>query len=213
VRVIVVLLGVALAAANLVVATLLAKGAVDANLVLEWLSQQPAYAVYFVAAPIVLGFLAALSGAASATTPEAAPTEAAAATPAAAPKPSTDAALRLLAVLQQEARFVDFIQEDIDAYGDDQVGAAVRSIHAGCRSALAERVVLERVLPQEDGTSVTVDDGFDPAMIRLTGNVTGEPPFRGTLAHGGWRAARVNLPDLSSGIDPTIIAPAEVEIA
>lgn len=216
-RILVVFLGIAMAVANPVLVTLIKQGSVDANLVQEMIQQQPAYVIYFIAAPLLLALFAALSGR-HAPTPAAEPASASAASgsepvPAVAPKPTPEAALRLLALLQQEARFVDFIQEDIDAYSDEQVGAAVRSIHAGCRSALAERIVLERVLPNDDGTAVTVDQGFDPAMIRLTGNVTGEPPFRGVLAHGGWRAKRVRLPDLASGIDPTIIAPAEVEIA
>jgi hypothetical protein len=120
--------------------------------------------------------------------------------------------LRLLSLLQQEGRFVDFLKEDIDGYNDTQIGAAVRSIHAGCRKALSERIELERIFPAEDGTEVVVEAGFDPAAVRLTGNVSGTPPFRGTLQHGGWRAATVSLPHSPGDVDATIIAPAEVEI-
>lgn len=207
----VILLGIALAAVNIIIATLLAKGGVDATLVAEIAQQQPAYMAALTIGPILLAILAFVTGRAAPAVPASATPEPA--LPAPPPKPTPAAALRLLALLQQEARFVDFIHEDIDSYSDEQVGAAVRSIHAGCRKTLAERITLERVMPQEDGASVTVDKGFDPTMIRLTGKVSGEPPFRGTLEHGGWRATKVNLPLPTSESDATIIAPAEVEIA
>jgi hypothetical protein len=121
-------------------------------------------------------------------------------------------ALRLLALLQQEGRFIDFLEEDIDAYGDAQVGAAARTIHSGCRKALHDRMRIERIYADEDGSTIEVAAGFDPTELRLTGNVHGEPPFDGTLLPGGWRASQVKLPAPSKGIDPTILAAAEVEI-
>lgn len=142
--------------------------------------------------------------------PERHPAPAQAGAPAA---PSPAPALRLLALLQQEGRLVDFLQEDIQSYSDAQIGAAVRSIHAGCRKALAERVELQRIFDAEDGSEVVIEAGFDPAAVRLTGNVAGTPPFRGTLQHAGWRAAKVSLPQSPGNADLTIIAPAEVEVA
>ena len=129
----------------------------------------------------------------------------------AAPPPSPDAALRLLALLQHEGRLIDFLEEDIAGYSDAQVGAAVRSIHEGCRKVLRERITLERVIDREDGASVEVPAGFDPAAIRVTGNVSGAPPFHGTLQHAGWRATKTALPE--SAAEATILAPAEVEIS
>jgi hypothetical protein len=130
----------------------------------------------------------------------------------AAPPPSPVSALRLLALLQQEGRLIDFLEEDIGSYGDAQVGAAVRAIHSGCRNALHERMKIERIYEEEDGAAIEVGPGFDPAAVRLTGNVHGKPPFRGTLQHGGWRASQVSLPVIAD-LDPTILAPAEVELA
>lgn len=164
--------------------------------------------IYFVAAPLVAGLLIVLLALRRAAR-GAAPLEAPA--PAAPPPPPSPApALRLLGLLQQEARLVDFISEDIDGYSDEQVGAAVRSIHSACRKVLNEHVQLQRIFDAEDGSNMVVDQGFDPAAVRLTGNVTGQPPFRGTLQHGGWRAIKISLPD--APMDPNIIAPAEVEI-
>ena len=121
-------------------------------------------------------------------------------------------AVRLLAVLQREGRLVDFLMEDVAGYDDAQVGAAARGVHAGCRKALAEVVTLEPVEPGEEGSPVTVEAGFDASAIRLVGGVRGDPPFTGTLAHHGWRATRVALPDLPDSMDAMVVCPAEVEV-
>jgi hypothetical protein len=124
----------------------------------------------------------------------------------------TDAALQLLALLQQEGRLVDFLEEDLSAYADEQVGAAVRPIHEGCRAALRDRLVLEPILAGAEGATVTVERGFDPAAVRITGNVRGAPPYRGVLRHPGWRSAGLKLPERTGHQDPSILAPAEVEV-
>jgi hypothetical protein len=165
--------------------------------------------IYFIAAPLLAALLLALL-ATRRTAGVGTPGDTA--TPAPLLPPSPVPALRLLGLLQQEARLVDFITEDIDGYSDEQVGAAVRTIHAGCRKVLNEHVQLERVFAADDGSEIVVDKGFDPAAVRLTGNVTGDPPFRGILQHGGWRVAKISLPEAAPAVDPAIVAAAEVEI-
>jgi hypothetical protein len=132
--------------------------------------------------------------------------------PAAAPKPS-GAPLRLLALLQREGRLLDFLLEDIQAYPDPQISAAVRDIHRQCQTALKEHLVLEPVFRQSEGASVEVPVGFDPSAVRVTGNVTGQPPFRGTLQHHGWRVREIKLAPPPEGQDEFILMPAEVELA
>jgi uncharacterized protein DUF2760 len=174
----------------------------------------PTCLAYFSVAPLLVAILVAVMVKQRTTVaePSAAAAGVAEKPPPAAP-PSPSAALRLLGLLQEEGRFIDFIREDIDAYGDAQVGAAVRAIHAGCRKALQDRIELARIFDAEEGSAITIDTGFDPATVRLIGNAAGAPPFHGTLQHGGWRVTKVSLPPSSSGSDPNIIAPAEVEIA
>jgi uncharacterized protein DUF2760 len=123
------------------------------------------------------------------------------------------AAVQLLAILQREGRLLDFLQEDVDGYADAQIGAAVRDIHRGCKKALAEHMPLEPVLREKENAQVRVDVGFDPSRIRLVGNVVGEPPFTGALRHHGWRISKVTLPVPARGTDPSVVAPAEVELA
>ena len=126
---------------------------------------------------------------------------------------SPDRAVQLLALLQREGRLVDFFGEEIAPYQDAQIGAAVRELHAGCRKALAQYVTLEPVIDGEEDGPVTVEDGFDPAAVKLVGNVTGRPPLRGLLRHRGWRVASINLPTLPpEGTGRKVVAPAEVEI-
>jgi hypothetical protein len=145
------------------------------------------------------------------------PATAPTAPPPAAPPPAPAApdpqpALLLLSVLQREGRLVDFLEEDLTGFPDAAVGAAARTVHAGCKKALAELLGLEPVLREPEGAQVTIERGFDPAAVRLTGNVVGEPPFRGALRHHGWRVRDVRLPRGSGGGDARVVAPAEVEL-
>ena len=178
---------------------------------------------YFVGAPLVVGLLLLLivprcvtAGADSETAaPASHPSkeQAQPKKPVAPVRPNSDAAIQLLALLQRDGRLVDFLREDIGSYDDAQVGAAVRSIHESCRQVLTEHLSIEPVLGGAEGDAVTVPEDFDPSTIRLTGNVSGEAPFRGELRHAGWRAASVTLPEQPRGQNPQVIAPAEVEIS
>lgn len=126
-------------------------------------------------------------------------------------KPSGEP-LRLLTLLQREGRLLDFLLEDIQGYGNEQIGAAVRDIHKNAQKAIKEHVVLEPVLKDQEGANVQVPAGFDPSAIRLTGNVTGQPPFRGTLQHHGWRVKELKLSEPAQGQDEWVLQPAEVEL-
>ncbi len=122
----------------------------------------------------------------------------------------TSGSLAILGWLQREGRLIDFLQESIDDYDDEQVGAAVRAIHKGCAKVLAEALTLEAILPGEEESRVTVPAGFYPVAIALTGNVKGDPPFKGTLMHHGWRTTTVHVPVPET--DPKVLMPAEVEL-
>jgi hypothetical protein len=124
-----------------------------------------------------------------------------------------DRAVQMLALLQRDGRLIDFLAENISPYPDEQLGAAVRTIHTTCRQALDRYVKLEPVLDSEEDRPVEVPAGFDPASIKLIGNVVGEPPLRGMLRHKGWRVREVNLPPLPQDSGRMVIAPAEVELS
>ena len=137
--------------------------------------------------------------------------------PAPAPKESKGAAQRegalaLLGLLQREGRLVDFLREPLDGFADADIGAAARDVHRGCKKVLDQIFKLEPVMPGKEDEKVAVPKGFDPAEVRLIGEAKGEPPFRGTLRHHGWRAVDATLPQLAEGVDRAVVAPAEVEV-
>jgi hypothetical protein len=120
--------------------------------------------------------------------------------------------LMLLTALQREGRLIDFLQQDVAAFSDDEVGAAARVVHGGCRKVMQQFFEFEPAVKGGEGIPMSVPAGFDQQRIRLTGNVTGQPPFKGTLKHHGWVAAAVRMPATSDALDPRVIAPAEVEL-
>ena len=126
---------------------------------------------------------------------------------------SSERAMQILALLQRDGRLIDFVMEDLATYGDAQVGAAVRDVHAGCRRVLERYVTLESILAGREGESITVGSAIDPAAIHLVGNVTARSPISGTLLHRGWRVARIALPPLGERDARTVVAPAEIEVA
>lgn len=138
--------------------------------------------------------------------------------PAAEPQPvilretTPEAALQLLGLLQRDARFIDFIEEDVKAYSDADIGAAARVVHEGCRKVLREHFSIQPLRSETEGSRVTLPEGFDAAAVRVTGNVVGKAPFTGTLSHRGWRVADTRLPKLAAGHDAAIVAQAEVEL-
>ncbi|CAB3776084.1 DUF2760 domain-containing protein [Paraburkholderia fynbosensis] len=140
-------------------------------------------------------------------------------TPAPAPQPaptlkeaSPDAALQLLGLLQRDARFIDFVEEDIKNYSDADIGAAARLVHDGCRATLREHFTIRPVRDEAEGARVTLVEGFDASSIRLTGNVVGKAPFNGSISHRGWRVDEVRLPKVAESHNAKVIAPAEVEL-
>jgi uncharacterized protein DUF2760 len=126
---------------------------------------------------------------------------------------SSDRAVQMLALLQRDGRLIDFLEEDVAPYPDEQLGAAVRNIHESCRQVLQKYVTLEPIVSAAEDQPFTVAEGFDAASIKLIGNVMGEPPLRGVVRHRGWRIAQINLPSLPAGSGRTVIAPAEIEVS
>ena len=128
------------------------------------------------------------------------------------PKPSPEPIL-LLTLMQREGRLIDFLMEDVAGADNETLGAGVRSIHQACQKVLKEHLDLEPVLKGEEKSVVEVKAGFDPSAIRLTGNVTGSPPFKGSLEHHGWRVTKIKLNKPAEGQDAFVLHPAEVELA
>ena len=136
-----------------------------------------------------------------------------AAKPVEPPPDHIDGAVGLLGILQRDARLVDFLMEDISGYDDDQVGAAVRTVHDQSRDSLLRYVSLTPVIDAVEGAYTSV--GTLPAadrswLVKFIGNVPAQPPDGGTLRHKGWRVEKAGLPAPRRGA--RVVAPAEIEV-
>lgn len=120
--------------------------------------------------------------------------------------------LRLLSMLQQSGRLIDFFKEDIRDFTDAQIGAAVRQIHQDCNKSLEEFVTIRPLMPEKEGSTITIPKGYDPSAIKISGKVKGEPPYIGTVVHQGWKAHKRSLPNKTSEQISEIICPAEIEV-
>lgn len=136
-----------------------------------------------------------------------------------APAPARGEAevVAFLALLQEKGRLVDFVQEEISGASDEQVGAAARVIHEGCRKVIHEYFEIAPIRTEAEGTPLQLGEGYDTAAHRLIGSVPDRPPYRGRLVHPGWETRSVKLPrvhgtDAEGGRRWPVIAPVEVEI-
>lgn len=140
---------------------------------------------------------------------------AAAAKPAAAvvvPKPSAaDGALQLLGILQRDGRMLDFFLEDVSPYTDEQVGNAVRGVHAPVKETLERFFQFAPVIDGVEGTSVQAP-AKDPARVKYIGNVPATPPSGGVLRHRGWQVTKIDFPAFPASQNLKLLAPAELEI-
>jgi hypothetical protein len=125
---------------------------------------------------------------------------------------SVEGALSLLALLQREGRLLDFLQQDVTAFGDAEVGAAARVVHDGCRRALSAHAEVKSLRSEAEGERVAVS-ASEARDVKLTGNVGGSAPYRGVLRHRGWRVEALRLPSRVGDQDSRVVAPAEVELS
>jgi hypothetical protein len=120
--------------------------------------------------------------------------------------------LRLLTLLQQSGRLIDFLKEDISTFSDAQVGAAVRKIHQDCSRSIEELVTIRPVMEENEGAKVNVPVGYDASQIKIVGKVSNDPPFTGVIVHRGWKAHKRSLPKKVGEQMNDILCPAEVEV-
>ncbi|MDR1492798.1 MAG: DUF2760 domain-containing protein [Planctomycetaceae bacterium] len=121
-------------------------------------------------------------------------------------------AITLLAALQREARFLDFIKENLDSYEDAQIGAAARSVHDKSAAVIERFFSVQPLRSEEELSKITIEKP-DAAFVQFVGDISGEPPYSGRLAHHGWIAQKCDLPKWSGNPDAAfVLAPAEIEI-
>ncbi|MCC9644226.1 DUF2760 domain-containing protein [Rhodopirellula sp. JC740] len=129
---------------------------------------------------------------------------------AAKPKSAQSEAIALLAALQRDARFVDLIQEDLDRFSDEQIGAAARPCLKACRQTLDRLVAIKPLVDAADGDVIAVDETASAARVRWVGESSGASQAK--LVRKGWEATKVQLPAWSgSDDDAKVISPNQVE--
>jgi len=169
-----------------------------------WLSWVCAFRVLF--DPRFAAQVAALRGGSVAASPNALTPSAVSTQPNA-----TSGALQLLAMLQREGRFLDFVQQDVTAFPDADIGAAARLVHEGCRRALHAHARVVSVRSEAEGARLTLEHASED--VKLVGNVAGPAPYRGVLRHRGWRVEELTLPTVVGSYDQHVVAPAELELS
>jgi hypothetical protein len=120
--------------------------------------------------------------------------------------------LRLLSLMQESSRLVDFLKEDISSFDDAQIGAAVRKIHEECSKCLEDLVTIRPLMEESEGSKITISQGYDSSKIKVVGNVKGQAPYNGVLVHKGWKAHKLSLPKKIGDHATDVICPAEVEV-
>lgn len=119
-------------------------------------------------------------------------------------------ALCTLSMFQEEGRFIDFLQLDIENYDDAQIGQLVRKIHGPCRKILEDNFNVKQIITTGEGGKYLVDKKFDRSRVKLVGNVPDMVPFEGSIRHCGWEARKMNLPEKSGTSSHKVITHAEV---
>lgn len=120
--------------------------------------------------------------------------------------------LRLLSLMQESSRLVDFLKEDLSSFDDAQIGAAARKVHEECSKCLEDLVTIRPLMQEKEGSQVTIAPGYDPLAIKVVGKVKGLPPYVGMLVHKGWKAHKRSLPKRISESTVEVICPAEIEV-
>jgi hypothetical protein len=89
----------------------------------------------------------------------------------------------LLTLMQREARFLDFTQEDISELSDQQVGAVSRLIHRDLKKLVSQYVKLQPVFDAEEGQKVSVGVDRLPYEYQVATDRDLNAPFSAVLRH------------------------------
>jgi hypothetical protein len=143
---------------------------------------------------------------------EAAKTDSSSALPA---DSSSQEAIQLLRLFQEEGRLVDFLLRDIQTFPDERVGAVARIVHQGCRRVVQEYFEIVPAVSEAEGDRISWSASDLATQIRVVGGSGISTATSGTVLHRGWAIHRVSLPTLIHPISPesvSILVPAEVEV-
>jgi hypothetical protein len=154
---------------------------------------------------------AAKESSASISTGAASASESAAKKPSPAkPVAARSDALTLVSTLQREARFLDLVQEPLNAYSDAQVGAAARDVIRDTSKTLERLFAIRKLVEANEGETIELPQ--ERSLARWKSNSSEPAANQATLVHPGWQATKCELPQWTgSTADAFVLAPAEFE--
>lgn len=121
--------------------------------------------------------------------------------------------LELLSALQRDARFLDFIKEDLSSLDDSTIGAAARVVHDHCADTLERFFEIRPLSTNPEGSVVEGNSLMEnPSRYRFVGgkNRSDFGSFR--VARAGWVARKCDLPQWSGKKeDSFVLSPIELE--
>jgi len=126
----------------------------------------------------------------------------------------TGEAVQLLCLLQQKGRLVDFLMDDISGANAEDLSAAARVVHQGCREVFKDYCAFAPVRTEKEDSLVRIAADADMNEYKLLGDADGKPPYQGKLRHAGWKLTKLSLPRIKArknGEWPPI-QPAEVDV-
>jgi len=120
-------------------------------------------------------------------------------------------ACALLALMQREARFLDFTLEDISQLPDEQVGAVSRLVHGDLKKLIRQYMELKPVIDADEGQKVSLGQDRMPYEIQVASDRDVSLPFTATLRHKGYRLVSINLPQKKHPEAVRVLMPAELD--
>ncbi|MDD9952510.1 MAG: DUF2760 domain-containing protein [Zetaproteobacteria bacterium] len=126
-------------------------------------------------------------------------------------------ALQLLSLLQHNGRLIDFVMEDITGIEDQQVVAAARVVHAGCREVLCKYVEIHPLRDEEEGQSIVAPQEEVDRTVEIMGEHDLAATTTATLLHRGWKSHGIHLPTLTADrqqfmLETQVLYPAQAEV-
>lgn len=112
--------------------------------------------------------------------------------------PSRSDAIELLAALQREARFVDFVKESLDGADDADVGAIARDVHNRCAATLERFFAIRPLADVAEGETIQLSakEASNASRVRLSCSSSSIPEegLRVKVTHSGWKIEKLSLP-------------------
>ncbi len=131
------------------------------------------------------------------------------------PRSGRSDAIELLAALQREARFVDFVKESPDDADDAEIGAVARDVHNRCAATLERFFAIRPLADVAEGETLRLnaEEASNASRVRIFGSSIALPKegeLNVNVNHVGWKIEKIALPCWQGrDADAFVLAPIE----